>query len=277
MTVIAMTREMGSRGKDVALALAEELGLHIVQHELAEHVAQRLDVDARSVNHFLEGTASFFERWGINANDLSLRTTEEILDLAEQGNVLFRGWGATHVLSAVPHAVCVRVCARMDARVDELMTRVGLPDQSRALAEIRNSDEAHERALAGLFNASWDDPLVYDAVFNLGRMSVATCAGQIKALVASEEYAPTKHSLGVLRHMQIEARVRAALRASPNLRKAGPSFEASVDRCTGEVTLRGVVVDYAFKQEAEDLIRNIDGVNGVVDEMWVPQMVGFGP
>ena len=63
MTVIAMTREMGSLGKDVALNLAEDLGLRLVQHELVGHLAEKLHVRESSVNRFLEGKASLFERW----------------------------------------------------------------------------------------------------------------------------------------------------------------------------------------------------------------------
>ena len=45
MTVIAMTREMGSLGKDVAAGLADQLGLTVVHHELVEqHLAERLGV-----------------------------------------------------------------------------------------------------------------------------------------------------------------------------------------------------------------------------------------
>ena len=41
MTVVAMTREMGSLGKDVASGLAERLNLTVVHHELVErHLAE---------------------------------------------------------------------------------------------------------------------------------------------------------------------------------------------------------------------------------------------
>ena len=58
MTVIAMTREMGSRGRDVAVGLAEELGLELVQHEVVEHVADKMHMRESSVNRFLEGSAA---------------------------------------------------------------------------------------------------------------------------------------------------------------------------------------------------------------------------
>ena len=41
MPGLAMTRKMGSKGKNVAMAIAEELGLTIVQHELIDHVAEQ--------------------------------------------------------------------------------------------------------------------------------------------------------------------------------------------------------------------------------------------
>ena len=44
MTVIAMTREMGTRGKDVAAGLAERLGIEVVHHEVVErHLAERFE------------------------------------------------------------------------------------------------------------------------------------------------------------------------------------------------------------------------------------------
>ena len=66
MSVIAMTREMGTRGKDVAAKLANELGIEVVHHELVEnHLADRLHLQASAVHRFLEGEASLWERWQI--------------------------------------------------------------------------------------------------------------------------------------------------------------------------------------------------------------------
>jgi hypothetical protein len=42
MAVIAMTREIGTLGKDVAAGLAERLGLDVIHHELIKPGAGRL-------------------------------------------------------------------------------------------------------------------------------------------------------------------------------------------------------------------------------------------
>jgi hypothetical protein len=51
-----MTREIGSRGRDVALGLADRLELDIIHPELVEReLAERMNVPESAVQHFLEG------------------------------------------------------------------------------------------------------------------------------------------------------------------------------------------------------------------------------
>ena len=103
MVAIAMTREMGTLGKDVAQGIADSLGLKVIHSELIEHdLATRLGVEESAVHRYLEGNASLLERWKIDKNKLSRYTAEEILELARDGNVVIRGWGAVAVLRAVP-------------------------------------------------------------------------------------------------------------------------------------------------------------------------------
>jgi Cytidylate kinase-like family len=59
MTVIAMTREIGSLGNEVATRVAKRLGLKIVRSEVAAgNVARRLRVAESSVTRYLDGSAS---------------------------------------------------------------------------------------------------------------------------------------------------------------------------------------------------------------------------
>src|ERR687892_309618 len=122
VTVIAMTREMGSLGRDVAAGLAQEMGLKVIHHELVEHdLAEKMEVEESLVHRFLEGGASRFERWQIDKKRMSMFTAQEIFELAREDNVLIRGWGATALLAPVQHVVCVRVCAPPEFRERVMM------------------------------------------------------------------------------------------------------------------------------------------------------------
>ena len=59
MVAIAMTREMGTLGKDVAQGIADSLSLKVIHSELIEHdLATRLGVEESAVHRYLEGNAS---------------------------------------------------------------------------------------------------------------------------------------------------------------------------------------------------------------------------
>src|SRR5438034_2329606 len=167
VTVIAMTREMGTLGKDVAAGLSERLGLSVVHHELVEHdIAERAGVRESEVHRFLEGEASLLERWKIDRKRLSRYTAEEILELTGKGDVLIRGWGATYLLRSVPHVICVRICAPMQFREQVLMQRLGIKDPLLARHEIEANDVAHNGTMQKMFGIDWTDPSLYTIALN---------------------------------------------------------------------------------------------------------------
>lgn len=268
MAIIAMTREMGSLGRDVALGLAETLGLALIQHELIEHVADRMHMHESAVNRFLEGKAGLLERWGVDERGLSLYTTEEVLELAAKGDVLIRGWGATYVLAPVAHVVCVRVCAPLDYRVENLMRRIGIDDPKLARKEIERNDAAHSRTMRHLFDVDWQNPLLYDLVLNTSTIPVDDCVATIAGLAQRPAFAATDESLARLADLRLEAKIRTALKDDPRTRDAGQFFDIVLER-SGRVTLVGVVHSDAFKTLIGEITAGVPGVAEVDNQLTI--------
>ena len=221
MAVIAMTREMGSRGKDVAARLAAELDLDVVHHELvARHIGRQMGVTESSVLRFLEGRSSLWERWKIDPKRMSRYTVREILELALRGKVIIRGWGGAQVLRQIPHVISVRVRAPMGNRVEEMFRRLNAPareaskpiaqtpsvvreglwiTRSQVKREIERNDRAHANLILRHFGTDWRDPADYDIVLDTGEMSISECVDQILALAALADYQPTETSREVLK------------------------------------------------------------------------------
>ena len=278
MTVIAMTREMGSLGRDVALQLAEDLGLKLVQHQLVEHIADKMHVRETSVNRFLEGKAGLLERWGINEQQLSLYTQEEILEVAATGNVLIRGWGATYVLRSVPHVVCLRVCAGESSRARVVMQRIGIDDEAIARKEIRANDAAHTRTMMHMFHVQdWGSPRYFDAVLNTDKVSVATCVHVVKAMASQPEFAETARSKSLLTDMMIRARIESALKTNTVTNRSNPSFEVHLVPGTGHVVLKGIVYDDNFASTAASVVSEVNGVAHVDNQLRVLSHTAIGP
>src|SRR3954464_8829167 len=122
MPIIAITREMGSLGKDVAAALGGALNLPVIYHEVIDHLADRMRVRKSHVIRLLDGTAGLMERLTADKTSLAIFSADEIFGLALRGEgAVVRGWGATHLLRDVPHAICVRVCAPLALRKRRMM------------------------------------------------------------------------------------------------------------------------------------------------------------
>ena len=268
MTVIAMTREVGSGGRDVARLVAERLGLTLIVHELVEHdLAEHLQVRESAVHHCLEGGATLRDRWQVGTRQLARYTQEEILDLAHKGNVLLRGWGACVLLCDITHVARVRVCAPMATRMRAVMRRLETDDPALALREIERADAAHRRTLKIAYGIDERDPLLYDLVLNTERVSVETCVRLICELVASQEFLPTEASLALLADRVLETHVRIKLRERfvPGTGVSG--LRAKADG--GRVLLTGTSVHRLLAAEAAKIAGAIDGVRWVDNQIEV--------
>ena len=266
MPVIAMTREMGTPGREVAQRLADELGLKIVLHEVVEHdLADRLHVPESVVHHRFEGGATLLERLQVGGKRLARYTAEEILELAQKGNVLIRGWGACVLLRGIPHVARVRVCAPMERREQSVMERRSLEDINVARQELERNDAAHKQALQSAFGVEREDPLLYDLVLNTERISVETCVKLIRDLVESPEFQETDASQAILNDRVLEAHIRVKLAERFT---AGTGVSGLVaTACGGRVVLKGIAIHPTLAADAGNIVAAIPGVKHVEDRI----------
>jgi cytidylate kinase len=183
MPLIAMTREMGSLGKDVAAGIAARSGKRVVYHEIIEPIANKMRLRKSHVERFLDGKSGVWERLTTDRTSLSIFTADETFRFLRDGSTgVIRGWGAVHLLKEIPHVIRVRVCAPMDTRVTRMMARLATDDRANVENEIQMSEEAHTAITKRHFGVNWRDPELYDVVLSTNgsvdeasRKSLACC------------------------------------------------------------------------------------------------------
>jgi cytidylate kinase len=259
---------MGSGGREVAQRVADKLGITVVLHHLVEHdLAEHLHVRESAVHHLLEGGATLFERLQTGSKRLAHYTTEEILDQANRGNVLIRGWGSCVILRDVPHVVRVRVCAPMEARERAVMQRQDIHDSSAARREIERNDAAHKIALHRAHGVDRADSMLYDLVLNTERSSIETCAKLVCDLVESPEFRETEASRAILNDKTLEAHVRIKLRERFDVGTGVSGVEATAN--AGKIVLTGMAIHSALLDDASKLAGAVSGVTAVENQMVV--------
>jgi cytidylate kinase len=260
MPLIAMTREMGSLGKDVAQGVAEALGLEVTHHEVIDNLADKMRVRKSHVVRLLDGKASILERLTADKTSLAIYTDDETYSLAqrERGAVI-RGWGATHLLRPVRHAICVRVCAPVEVRVQRMLERLKTDDEDLVRKEIALSDEAHSAIMRRNFGVNWHDAEHYDLTFNTERVPVQECVDEVLRLTRNPAFAETAESRAVLDNLSVCAHVRAALRSNHRTRSARIMIHAE----GGLVTLSGIVDGDVDLGELSAIAAGVSGVKDV--------------
>lgn len=253
MTVIAMTREMGTRGKEVANHLVDRLDVQLVHHELVEAPFDRRKAPGRSeVHRFLNGGAENSEPFNSTPAINGYMTPEEVFALARRGNVIIRGWGAARLLHPIPHILSVRICAPMEDRVNEMTKRLRI-DEAAARHEIERNDASHGTAFSRFFGTDWRDPSNYDLVLNTGHLAPETCADIIIDAVISLAFRETDASRSALADRLTEARIASLLRNADAIKARTKNVYVFVS--DGVVMLYGATRDRGAAGDIERAIR----------------------
>ena len=273
MPLIAMNREMGSLGNEVAKGLEQALGMKVRHHEMIDHLANRARIRKSHVVSFLEGSQGLFERLTIDELKLRILTADEILSMAESDDaVILRGWGATSLLKDVPHAVRVCVSASRRTRVQRMMQRLTTDDVKKIERIVDNNDEAARAVMRRHFHIDTRDINEYDMGFNTDRVPVSQCVDEIVKVVNSPQFAETAESRAKLRDVALSHHVRAALRTHG----ATAHCRVRVSAEAGRVELRGTV-DYIEQSEAcSDIATRIKGVRVLENHLHVAETGNSG-
>ena len=266
MSIVAMTREMGSLGKDVAAGVAQSLGVPVLHHEIIGNLADKMRLRKSHVIRLLEGKANIFERLTTDQTALSIYTADETFGLAAQYRAaVIRGWGATHLLRPVRHVVCVRVCAPLALRVERMKQRLNTDDEDFVVGEIKASDEAHGAITRRHFGVNWQDPELYDLVLNTERVPIDECVDEVLRLVNHHDFGETDASRARLADLSLQARIRAALREVPDTSK----IDVTIEVRNKVATLSGMVDTAAERERAEQVAAGVDDVASVDNRLRV--------
>jgi cytidylate kinase len=191
MSVITISRELGSGGTEVARLVAASLGYAFVDKQTTDSIFRqygltRFDELYGSVPSFLDI---------LNADNLLLvAMANEIIEaVAQRGDVVILGRAGFAVLGDCADVLRVRIQAPFSDRVKRVMEREGLTDLDTAVEHVKQDDEVHQKYVHRFYNKQWDEPSNFDVVLDMSAMSVDEAARKVVAAArALEQKAPAR-------------------------------------------------------------------------------------
>jgi len=258
MTIVAISRELGSGGNAIAAAVAKALNFEYVEREILLQAARTHEVPEEKIADVDERRLSLWERFDEEKRRYLIFIEAAYYSFAEKGNVVTAGRGGPFFLRDVSHALRVRIMAPFDVRVRRVMEQEQL-DHKAAAAKVRNYDRELSGRIDYLFGLDWTLPENYDLVINTGNDAWEFYTDLLVSAARHRQYRLTPDSQQRVRDLSLAAQVRAAIAKDPVTK----NINVEVTAQAGRVALKGVVFSPAMMDAAAEVAKRVPEVSSV--------------
>ena len=267
MSIVAITRELGSLGTYIAEELAKRRGYRFVRREVLEEAAKVGELSEAQLIQTIEDRPGLWERLSLPARRSYLHVAASVLEFAAGDNVVILGRWSTMLLRGVRHAVRVRVCAPPEVRTARLMKRMNIP-HAEAQALSQRYDEGVRARLRQFFDVEWEDSDLYDLVINTERISIDEGRALIERLLDSAEFQVDDASRREVQDRALAARVSEGMKIDERT----AHIDLRVTARGGTVTLHGLVFTPEDRAAAADIAGRTPGVTQVTTSVTIARM-----
>lgn len=190
---VAISRQAGSRGADIAREVGQLLDWPVYDHELLNRIAEEKGLTARMLKGLDERPVGWLEQaiqslvspHGSLDGRYLTGLLQVLATLSKAGHCVIVGRGASHVMPTET-TLSVRVLAPRSSRVAHIQKQKNL-SQAEAERWVDEHDQKRMSFVKRHFHADPADPEHYDLVLNSKRLSPHDCATMIVQAVRALE------------------------------------------------------------------------------------------
>jgi cytidylate kinase len=203
MAVITISRQFGAGGRTLGERLAKRLGYQYINEDMIREVAKKVGVSSKQVRAFEKDGGSrlmkfldtivsraFIDRLVsdkhgfIDEKSYVPVVKALIQEIYEQGNAVIIGRGSQYILKGHDNTLHVLLVGDLEHRIRFMIDKYKLTETN-AKRVIKRADQIRFCFLS-LFSdeSSHDDPLSYDLVVNMNRISMEQAEESVVSLIS---------------------------------------------------------------------------------------------
>jgi cytidylate kinase len=172
MSAITISRQMGSRGDELALQVAQQIGWRLIQRNLINQAALAADVPHMALADIDElgllNLRPSVKEWRAYQSQV-----ESIIRYwADKGRAVIVGRGGQMVLRNRPEVFHIRVVAPLEMRIAQLQQEENISAES-ARARLEASAKMRARYLRRSYGVQIDDPTLYHLTLNTSLLGLS--------------------------------------------------------------------------------------------------------
>ncbi|PID71826.1 MAG: histidine kinase [Desulfobulbus propionicus] len=262
MSIVTISRGSYSRGKEVAEAVASELGYECISREILVEASDQFNIPEIKLLKAVHDAPTVLERFNNGQQRYVAYFKSAFLSHMLKGNIVYHGLAGHFFLQNIAHALKVRIIADLNSRVAEEMRREGASQDS-ALFSLKKDDEERRKWSLHLHGKDPWDSRLYDMVLCVGSLTVDDVAELLVQVIQKEQFRETERSRAALQNLALQANIAA------QVSKADSSAHVTL---TKEHTVLLTAVDGVLKNDKNARKEFV----ATVKEMFAIEDVAFG-
>ncbi len=256
MAIITISTSLFSGGEQIAQEVATKLGYPCISRkELILGAAENFNFPEAKLLEAMSEPPKLWQR------DRDKRAAHfnliraAFLQRCNKQDLVYHGFSGQELIRNVPHVLRILVIADEDYRVKTAMTQLG-EDQEQAMVHIMESDKKFSKWTRQMYGFEWKNPSLYDLVFHIGRISVASAVEAILGIMARGDFDPTETSRQAFYDEFLASLTWSAL---TNNEETCASYLETMAR-HGRVTITGTARSERILNAITEVAQNVEGV-----------------
>ena len=169
MSVITISRELGSDGSYIAEKVAQTLGYHFADKKTMEDVLTQYGFVEFDKEY--DAARSFWARFDARTMEMIRMLNRVIQAVARHGNVVILGRGSFAILSGFADVLNVRIQAPLPVRQVRVMTQQQIAEPEKAEAIIKEADRVRTTFIESYYGLHWNAANAFDVVIDTGKVA----------------------------------------------------------------------------------------------------------
>lgn len=201
--IITLGRQLGSNGKIIGKALAEQLGINFYDKALIAKAAKESGlseslfdgIDEKPTHSLLyslvmgiQSSKGLYYQYNdmLNGDNVFKLQADVIKNISTEGPCIIVGRCADYILRNNPHLIKLFLYADSDTRIKNLMVRDNITEKEAASA-VSKADKRRSNFYNFYTNNTWGDVNNYDLCLNTSTLSTEECVKTLADYIAKRE------------------------------------------------------------------------------------------
>jgi cytidylate kinase len=270
MPVITISRQIGSYGDEISRQVAEKLNCNLVEKkELHQFISEyKGDFSKELTVLSNESRPGFFDRLFYHRSVYGSLVASLIYKYASQGNVVIMGRGGQFLLNRSKHVLNVSIIAPLAERIERVQRKEGI-EKDIAEGLVEKTDSERNEFIRYLYQGELTNPELYDLIISTGKISQEEVVDTICTMARrlEEKYPLSDNEKQTWKNLSLEKTIEVKLQKemydSNYLQVKVPD--------DGKAVVSGFLSTDAEKNEAERIIKTVDGVKEITNRIIVSQ------